>query len=719
MPLAAGEKLGPYEVIAPIGEGGMGEVWKARDPRLDRTVAIKRLKGQHAARFAQEARAIAALNHPHVCQIYDVGPDYLVMEYVEGRPLCGPLPVPEAVRLALQIAGALEEAHGRGILHRDLKPGNILVTAKGGAKLLDFGLAKLMTDIAPDATRTVEGAILGTIAYMAPEQAEGKPLDARSDIFSFGAVLYEMLSGARAFGGSSTAQVMSAVMRDQPLPPAGPPELQRVVSRCLAKQPGDRFPSAAALRAALEEVLAQPAQPPSIAVLPFANMSREADDEYFGDGLAEEIINVLAQVPGLKVTARTSAFAFRGKEQDITKIAEALKVRTILEGSLRRAGNRIRITAQLINAADGYHLWSERYDRELNDIFAVQDEIATAIAGALQMKLSVKTTAMQRRAPKLPAYEAYLKARHHQWLSTNESLALSREYYERAIELDPEFALAYVGYADHFLFLAASGLMAAIEAMPVVRENAHRALEFDASLPEAHAMLGVVSGQFDHDWREAGRRFQLALALEPVPPLVRSWYGFFYLMYLGDPMGSAESHRRALQDDPLNSLFRSCLANSLALAGDFAGAEKEARQVLEANPDFILALLVAGLMSAAQGKMADALAFGERATTIYPWSPWGQGLLAGAAHATGDPVRAQAVLAAARAANEYSFPLAIASYHSCLGDTDAVVQSLDKAADQRYPASFAFLASSQRALRSSARWPPLAKKMNLPSTATT
>src|SRR5450759_424455 len=300
-----GAPLGPYVLLAPIGAGGMGEVWKARDSRLNRVVAIKRLKGQHSARFEQEAHAIAALNHPHICQIYDVGPDYLVMEYVEGQPLRGPLRVEEAVKLALQIAGALEEAHGRGILHRDLKPGNILVTGKGAAKLLDFGLAKLMTDSDTDATKTIEGTVMGTAAYMAPEQAEGKPLDERSDVFSFGAVLYEMLSGNRAFGGNSTAQVLSAVLRDDPSPLQAPAELQRIVGRCLAKQPRDRFPSMGELRVALEQISAKPVErQPSIAVLPFADMSPGKDHEYFSDGLSEEIINALAHIPGLQVTAR-------------------------------------------------------------------------------------------------------------------------------------------------------------------------------------------------------------------------------------------------------------------------------------------------------------------------------------------------------------------------------------------------------------------------------
>jgi pimeloyl-ACP methyl ester carboxylesterase/tRNA A-37 threonylcarbamoyl transferase component Bud32 len=257
MPLQPGDKLGPYEILAPIGAGGMGEVYKARDTRLDRIVAIKRLNDQHTARFQQEAHAIAALNHTNICQIYDVGPDYLVMEYVEGKPLSGPLRVEEAVKLALQIASAMEEAHAKGILHRDLKPANILVTSKSAAKLVDFGLAKLVTDSDTDATKTLDGTVMGTAAYMAPEQAEGKPLDARSDVFSFGAVLYEMLSGHRAFGGNSTAQVLSAVLRDDPAPLQAPAELQRIVRKCLAKQPGARFPNMVDLRTALEQIPAR------------------------------------------------------------------------------------------------------------------------------------------------------------------------------------------------------------------------------------------------------------------------------------------------------------------------------------------------------------------------------------------------------------------------------------------------------------------------------
>ena len=400
IPWAPGMRLGPYVLLGPIGAGGMGEVWKASDSRLDRVVAIKRLKERHSERFQQEARTIAALNHPHICQVYDVGPDYLVLEYVEGQRLPSPLAPERATRLAIEIASAIEAAHRKGIIHRDLKPANIMVTGDGSVKLLDFGLAKLVVKADVDDTCTMEGAVLGTMAYMSPEQAEGKALDERSDVFSFGAVLYEMLAGKRAFGGESVAQVLCAILQGDPPRLDAPAPLERIVRRCLAKPPVQRFQNIAEVRTALEQIFATPTEPqPSIAVLPFSTMSANKEDEYFSDGLTEEIINTVAQIPGLSVTARTSSFAFRGKEQDIRKIAEMLDVRTILEGSVRRAGSRIRVTAQLIDAANGYHLWSERYDREMADVFAIQDEIAQAIAMALKLKLSPPPAGVRRHTP--------------------------------------------------------------------------------------------------------------------------------------------------------------------------------------------------------------------------------------------------------------------------------------------------------------------------------
>src|SRR5215471_1007393 len=490
-----GAHLGPYVLLAPIGAGGMGEVWKARDTRLDRVVAIKRLKERAGIRFQQEARAIAALNHPHICQIHDIGPDYLVLEYIEGQPLKGPQAVDKAVRLATQIADALDSAHRKGVVHRDLKPANILMTSEGSVKLLDFGLAKLTerVEVTEDATTrtriptTDPGTVMGTAAYMSPEQVEGKALDARSDVFSFGAVLYELLSGRQAFRGENSISTMAAILHTEPGPLDAPATLQQIVKQCLAKPPGQRYQTMAEVRAALQSISGRVEEiQPSIAVLPFANMSRDADDEYFSDGLAEEIINALTQVAGLKVIARTSAFAFKGKNEDIRTIAQALGVANVLEGSVRRAGSRLRVTAQLARAADGAHLWSQRYDPELTDVFALQDEIASSIVGTLKVKLTGPPARARPHEPSLRAYEAFLKARHHQHRLSLEALeeeaARTQEYFKQAIALDPQWADPHSALGQRYFLCGAAGLRLS-EMIPVARAEALKALELLPSEP--------------------------------------------------------------------------------------------------------------------------------------------------------------------------------------------------------------------------------------------
>jgi len=717
-PWQTGVRLGPYELISPIGAGGMGEVWKARDTRLDRTVAVKRLTGRHSARFEQEARAIAALNHPNICQLYDVGPDYLVLEYVQGQPLKGPLPPDEAVRLAIQIASALEEAHGHGILHRDLKPANVMVTAKGSVKLLDFGLAKLTHDSSDrvDATKTIEGTILGTAAYMAPEQAEGKPLDARSEVFSFGAVLYEMLSGSHAFTGESTVRILSAVLRDEPGPLKAPAALERIVRRCLEKNPEDRFQTMAELKTALEQIPAKRVeQRPSIAVLPFSNMSTDKEDEYFSDGLAEEIINLLAQIPGLKVIARTSAFAFRGKEIDIRKVAEALGVATVLEGSVRRVGNRIRVTAQLITAADGSHLWSQRYDREMADVFAVQDEVAAAIAAALHVRLSGTAAPVQQYKPNLPAYEALLKARYYLGQGDPNVLPRIKESFEQAIALDPKFALPHCEYGLYFLIMANTGAMPANQAMPAIRTHAQRALELDPSIPDGHAMLGCVAGFYDYDWPEAERRFRLAMARDPVPPSVRTYYALYYLLPIGRAAEAVQQVERALQEDPLNFSARIALAVCLAGAGREEESANECRKLLELNPAAAVGYAFLSISQAAQGKLEEALPLAERSYALAPSLPLGIGLLVGLLKRTGDTRRAEELIQKLKPGDAFGAPRGLAYFHWVCGEMDAAAEWIEKAIDQRD----AFMLWGLRLwfgkdLRSTPRWAVLMRKMNLP-----
>jgi serine/threonine protein kinase/Tfp pilus assembly protein PilF len=682
MPLSAGTRLGPYEILAPIGAGAMGEVWRATDTRLGRIVAIKVLNGAHSERFEQEARAIAALNHPHICTLHDVGQDYLVMEYVEGAALSGPLPVEEAVRLALQMAAALEAAHAKGITHRDLKPANILVT-KGGVKLLDFGLAKVSDAMDASVTHTMAGTILGTAAYMSPEQAEGKPADARSDVFSFGAVLYEILSGWRAFEGESAISTMGAVLHKEPRRLEAPPALERVVMRCLEKQAARRFQSMAELREALEKA-AQTAtfvqQQPSIAVLPFANMSADKENEYFSDGLAEEILNLLAKIPGLKVMARTSSFAFRGQEQDIRKIAERLNVRTVLEGSVRRAGNRIRVTAQLINAADESHLWSERYDRDLTDIFAIQDEIGQAISEALKVRLAPRAQQVN-----IEAYQNYLKAQYYRTRLTPESLAKAKDCLGQALAIDPNYAPAYAGLAGYYYGLAVLGIEPAAGVAHLAISAAEKALAIDPANSEAHSVLAIMAGVFDYDWKVAEKHHRIAIAAEPVPPLVRFRYAHYYLTPQGRFVDAMEQHRLGLETDPLSMILHVGMALSMSFR---AKRDREAieyvRRAMEIDTKFFMIWFMLGLTQLHADFPQEAVASYKRAVEMAPWDSMGVWQLAAAYHQAGDRERGQELARKLLGSDSRAFGAAM--YFAVTGEVDAMFEALDRAYRERDPA---------------------------------
>jgi serine/threonine-protein kinase len=695
--MTSGTQLGPYTILELLGAGGMGEVWKARDTRLDRIVAIKRLKDEHGARFQQEARAVAALNHPHICQIYDVGPDYLVMEYVEGRPLRGPLAAKEVTELALQIAGALEEAHAAGILHRDLKPANILVTPKGAAKLLDFGLAKLLRD--GDATQTF--AISGTPLYMSPEQAEGNVLDARSDVFSFGAVLFELIAGQRPFDS------LGAVLRDEPRALRTAPDLERLVLRCLRKAPEDRYQTVHEITTALKQCGNHPAeQQPSIAVLPFVNMSADKDNEYFSDGLAEEILNALAQVQGLKVIARTSSFAFRGKEQDITKIAEALRVRTVLEGSVRRSGNRIRVTAQLIEAHEGTHLWSERYDRQIEDLFAVQDEIAGAIAVALQVKLFPGRLGKAYK-PSLPAYEALLKGRYHLQRNTPEAHRAAKVFLEQAVELDPRYARAHAELGVFYLVSGAWGLGSVAEAMTLAKQQAGKAFHIDPEEPQCNVVLGAVSALYDFDWKRGTEHFRRAMASESVPADTNARYAMFCLAPLGRLEEAKTEMEHAIEKDPLSFLWRSMLAMILSNLGRHEQAIAEARKALDINEHGWLAYLWMGIAYLCLGRLEDARQAAESGHRLAPWLSHGAGILAAVLRLSGEPVPQELL--------DTAGPGGMAVYHIFASEIDAAADNYEKAVEQHDIILLALNAGALfKPLRESSRWPAIAAMMKLP-----
>ena len=710
MTWAPGTRLGPYELTSPIGKGGMGEVWKAQDTRLNRTVAIKRMTERYSARFEQEARAIAALNHPHICTLYDVGPDYLVMEYIDGTPLKGPLAPDEALKLARQMAGALEAAHAKGILHRDLKPGNVLVTASG-VKLLDFGLAKLIEDA--DATLTLEGTIAGTAAYMSPEQARGEQVDARSDIFSFGSVLYELLSGRRAFSGASTSETLSAVLRDEPRTADGPAELVQLVRKCLRKAREERFASATEVCAALEQVRLDTKQQPSIAVLPFADMSPGKDQEYFSDGLAEEIISVLSRIQGLKVIARTSAFAFKGKQEDIRRIGEALGVSSILEGSVRKAGNRLRITAQLVSARDGGHLWSDRYDREMEDVFAVQDEIAQAIAGALQVHFTDKAPASPRYSPKLEAYEALLRARHQMQQWTPESLTRGRNLYAQAIEIDPKYGLARCELGFSYFGLATEHEVPPREAAAKMSTLAYEALAIDRHLAEAHALLATAA-MMDYQWEAADHHFRQAFAGAPINMMVSICYGYFFLPAVGRHQEGIAHMNLALSQDPLNVAYRNG-AGILRVALDDPDGARILEQALEEEPNDWIAALILAQWHVWHGDPERALYFAERAYAVVPRQHGAVGLLAALLRARGEEQRSAPLLEYLGDGAAGGAPTGWVYYYLTRGELAQAAEWLGKAIDQ-YDTRTAFIGVGTwgSTFISTPYWPPLARKMNLP-----
>jgi serine/threonine-protein kinase len=609
-----GRTISHYKILEALGEGGMGVVYRAEDTKLRRTVALKFLPPdltrdpEARARFINEARAASALDHPNICTIHEInetdeGQIFICMSYYDGEMLKekierGPLTLEEAVDIAEGIARGLVKAHGNGIVHRDIKPANILITADGQVKILDFGLAKL----AGQTRLTRTGTTVGTVAYMSPEQARGNEITPSTDIWSLGVVLYEMLTARLPFRGDYEQAVVYSIMNEQPRSISGlrsgvPLELERIVTKAMAKDPNERYERASDILSDLgcidkkiesnsdKGVTTETKPTPSIAVLPFVNMSPEPENEYFGDGLAEELINALTQLKGLHVAARTSAFTFRGRETDIREIGRKLGVGTVLEGSVRKAGNRLRVTAQLINIADGYHLWSKRYDREMDDIFAIQDQITTAVVEQLKVELfgKQKETIVKRYTENLDAYDLYLQGIYCWNKLTSDGFERSIECFEKAIEEDPRYALAYAAMADSHWLSSFWGNLPPRQTYPKAREAAKKAIEIDDTLGQAHATLACIHTFYDWDWEAAGGEFNRALELTPVSSYARVYYSLYLNLRRRYDEAIIQA-KKAREVDPLSGFCNTHLGHRLWQARRYDEAIEEFQKWLLIEP---------------------------------------------------------------------------------------------------------------------------------------
>ena len=765
MSLTSGSRLGTYEILAPLGAGGMGEVYRARDLRLGREIALKVLPPEvsadveRLARFEREARTVAGLNHPNIVTLHSVEDDgdvrFLTMELVEGNSLDhvvapGGLSVSRVIELGIGMADALAAAHEKGVVHRDLKPANVMLTKDGRVKVLDFGLAKLA---APDsdpgsshlATQAspVSGAglVVGTVPYMAPEQVRGEPVDARTDLFALGIVIYELASGERPFTGATQADVGSAILRDAPKPLGSlrgdlPPDLDRIVRRCLEKNPRERAQSALdvsnelrRLRKELERSESgSPARPAtekvaSIAVLPFVNRSRDEEDEYFSDGLADELLNVLSKIKGLRVTARSSAFTFKGKQVTAKEIGHALDVATLLEGSVRKAGKRIRVSVQLVQVSDSSHLWSETYDRTLEDIFAVQDDIAQSVVKELRTTLLGEAAdsdasgaakaevarAAKGRGTDPEAHRLFLLARHLLGRFAREETASAIGHLKEALTRDPEYALAWAELGRAYIAEANRSWVPVEEGLARGRKAVERALSLDPDLPEGHLRLGSIRMVYHRDFRGAEASLARALELAPENADVLRGAGT-----LASNMGRLEEaigyYHRALEQDPLSSASYHNLAMTLESAGRFAEAEAACRKALELAPQrgATRAVLTTILLALGRGEEALIEAGREPHEAFRSWA------LAIVHHRLGHAAESDAALRESIEKYAEDGAFQVAEVYGARGEVDRGFEWLELAYAQR-DSGLANLKSSPhlRSLQDDPRWGAFLKKMGL------
>jgi len=735
------ERISRYRLLEEIGGGGMGVVYRARDEHLERDVAIKvlrsaaRMDESARMRFRREARALSLLSHPSISTVFDFdsedGVEFLVMELVEGQSLQGrlrgtPLPEREVADLGGQVAAALAVAHEQGVIHRDLKPGNVMVTPKGRVKLLDFGLALLCPGAAasPETRSLTElGHVIGTLAYMSPEQLLGNESDERSDLYSLGVLLYEMATGRRPFESTLSTALVNEILHT-PAPRPGTrgvqltPLFETLLVSLLEKDPKRRPGSAAGVESVLRATQspeasagqgagpgdsADPATPPpsvvtagatifapsgigSIVVLPLENLSRDPEQEFFADGMTEALITNLAQIRALRVVSRTSAMQYKGARKPLPQIARELRVDAVVEGTVARFGDRVRITAQLIEAASDRHIWARSYERDLRDVLALQGEVARAIADEIQVQVSQEERArlgsLRRVDPE--AYELYLRGRHHWNRRTDAEIRKGIEYFQQAIAKDPGYAQAHAGLSRAYDTMGTYNFLPPAEAFAQAAAEAARALELDSSLPEAHTALGGVRFTHYWDWEGAESEYRQALALDPNYPDAYHWYSDL-LSAMGRAEEALAAIRRAHALEPLSLTINMSIGTCLFYARRYDDTIAQQKGTLELDSTFTPALRNLGGAYEQKGMYAEAIEAYQKAMSLSPQDVSAKGLLAHAYAISGNQEEARRLLreltdqSSRRFVSSYS----LAAIHVGLGERDAALELLEKALRER------------------------------------